>query len=323
MEAALGVRHNCNGTIIGSRAVVRYADDFVVFCETKEDAKTAQAELREWLAERGLALSEEKTRIVHITEGFDFLGFTVRQYAVRNTRTGYKLLIKPSKESVKRIREKLRQEWLRLRSQKPSVVCARLDPIIRGWANYFRVSVARKTFEKLDHWMYRRAYRYARRRHPHKSRKWLLARYWGRLHPTRQDTWVFGDKQSGQYMQKFGWTSIRRHIMVKGCASPDDAGLRAYWERRKARQAQTRLSNRRQWIARRQNNKCVECGDSLFTGEAIAPALFESEELHLHHKLPRCEGGRETNDNLELRHLYCHQQAHARRREDKTCAELA
>jgi len=95
MENAIGVKHNSRGEIIGKRAVVRYADDFVCFCETKEDAEQVQQILTEWLKERGLTLSEEKTRIVHLTEGFDFLGFHVRHYpAPLTSRTGWKLLIK-------------------------------------------------------------------------------------------------------------------------------------------------------------------------------------------------------------------------------------
>ena len=104
MEAALACKHNHKGKIAGKRAVVRYADDFVVFCESQEDAlRVKDRLLPAWLAERGLTLSEEKTRIVHLTEGFDFLGFNVRHYSTpRTTRTGYKLLITTEQESGSR-----------------------------------------------------------------------------------------------------------------------------------------------------------------------------------------------------------------------------
>src|SRR6266699_846636 len=96
MEEALGVTYDYRGQLIGKRAVVRYADDFVCFCETREDAEQVQKILVEWLKERGLTLSEDKTRIVHLTEGFDFLGFNIRHYpAPQTSRTGWKLLIKP------------------------------------------------------------------------------------------------------------------------------------------------------------------------------------------------------------------------------------
>lgn len=110
LEKALGVRFDNQGVISGHRAVVRYADDFVVFCESRADAEGIVEILKEWLGIRGLNLSEEKTRIVHLTEGFDFLGFTVRHYKVNTTRTGYKLLITPSKDAEKAIRAKIRAE---------------------------------------------------------------------------------------------------------------------------------------------------------------------------------------------------------------------
>jgi RNA-directed DNA polymerase len=101
MEEAIGVKYNSEGEIAGKRAIVKYADDFVCFCETREDTEHVQKILVEWLAERGLTLSEEKTRTIHLTEGFDFLGFNIRHYpAPQTSRTGWKLLIKPSKESV-------------------------------------------------------------------------------------------------------------------------------------------------------------------------------------------------------------------------------
>jgi RNA-directed DNA polymerase len=131
MEEALGVKYDNRGQIRGKRAVVRYADDFVVCCESKTDAEQAKDDLTIWLAKRGLTLSEEKTRIVHLTEGFDFLSYNIRHYRDYSRRTGYKLLIKPSKEAVQRIREKLRQEWHRLRSAPVTAVIQTLNPIIR------------------------------------------------------------------------------------------------------------------------------------------------------------------------------------------------
>src|SRR5262249_35923383 len=96
MEVALGVYHNTKGEIKGRRAVVRYADDEVAFCESQVDAQRVKEDLSEWLTERGLNLSEEKTRVIHLTEGFDFLGFTIRHFpGPQTTRTGYKLLIRP------------------------------------------------------------------------------------------------------------------------------------------------------------------------------------------------------------------------------------
>ena len=132
MEEAIGVKYDYQGKLIGKRAVVRYADDFVCFCETREDAERVRQILVEWLAERGLTLSEEKTRIAHLTEGFDFLGFNVRHYpAPQTSRTGWKLLIKPSKESVHDVQKKLKDQWHKAQGSNVQSVLAKLNPIIR------------------------------------------------------------------------------------------------------------------------------------------------------------------------------------------------
>jgi RNA-directed DNA polymerase len=155
--------------------------DFVVFCESKEDAEQAKITLTEWLGKRGLTLSKEKTQIVHRTQGFDFLGFNIRHYKAQTSKSGYKLLIKPSNKSVLTIRKKLRIEWLQAIGSNALAVIKRLNPIIRGWVNYFRIGVAKKIFSGLDHWMFRREQRYASRTHPTKSWTWKHKQYWGRI----------------------------------------------------------------------------------------------------------------------------------------------
>ena len=131
-----GVRYNSQGRNTGKRAVVRYADDLVCFCETREDAEQVITILTRWLKERGLELSKEKTRIVHLTKGFNFLGFNIRHYkAPQTARSGWKLLIKPSKESVQKIRDKLRDKWLGSKGQNAQAVVKELNPVIRGWAS--------------------------------------------------------------------------------------------------------------------------------------------------------------------------------------------
>lgn len=305
MEAALGVKYKLNHggvNLRSKRALVRFADDFVVFCETQEDAEASKQILEEWMKVRGLTLSSEKTRIVHLSVGFDFLGFNIRQYRVSYTKTGWKLLIKPSKQSVQKIRNKLRQIWLEQLGKPIDVLIKKLNPVIRGQAHYFRIGVSSRIFNKLDSWMYQRAKRFVKRTHPNKSGHWRTAQYWGRLNFDRPlDRWVFGSKQTGAYLLKFRWFSIKRHILVKGYASPDDPHLKEYWRQREQMKAQTQLIPSRQKIAKRQDYICPVCGE----------ALLNQEMLQLHHKLPKAMGGDDTYGNLQLVHLYCHQQVHS------------
>ena len=137
LEEAAGVRYQTSGTRAGdtrrgSPVAVRYADDVVVLCHSQEQAAQVKARLAEWLAPRGLAFNEDKTKIVHLSEGFDFLGFNVRRYPNR------KLLIKPSTAAVRRVRERLASEMRTLRGGNAMAVIARLNPVIRGWAAYYR-----------------------------------------------------------------------------------------------------------------------------------------------------------------------------------------
>src|SRR6266550_3466295 len=313
MEEAIGVTYDYRGQLIGKRAVVRYADDFVCFCETREDAEQVQKILVEWLKERGLALSEEKTRIVHLTEGFDFLGFNIRHYPAPQTpRTGWKLLIKPSKEAVQDVQRKLKDQWDKAQGTNVPSVLAKLNPIIRGWANYFRTAVAKEIFSSLDSWMYYKADRYTRWMHPKKSTDWRHRKYWGRFHLERLDPWVFGDKQTGGHLLKFSWFPIERHVLVKGRASPDDPSLKDYWTKRQAAQAKD-LTFSKQKLAKRQHGRCPECGDS----------LFNEEELQVHHLLARSQGGKNSYSNLALVHLLCHQHIHAKtERAMRDCQQL-
>lgn len=300
MEEALGIKYDRQGYSKSPRGIVRYADDFTVFCESREDAQNCISLLTEWLRERGLSLSMEKTWIVHLTEGFDFLGFHVQHYPTPHTRTGWTLLITPSRKSVQRLRETLRCEWLKLKGHNIRAVIQQLNPKIRGWANYFRIACASKVFNKLDKWMFHRQVRWSKYSHPKKPWKWRNAKYWGRFNLDRLDNWVFGDKQTGAYLWKFSWFSIKRHVLVKGKASPDDPSLREYWEQREKAKASTLVPSS-QKIAQKQAHLCPHCGESLYNGELI----------HRHHKKPKSQGGKDTYSNLLLVHLYCHQQIHS------------
>ncbi len=144
METAAGARYGAdNHAKKGSPVLIRYADDFVVHCHTRQEALEVKARLAAWLTPRGLAFNDDKTRVVSLADGYDFLGFNVRRYRG-------KLLIKPSKAAVRRIRERLRTELRSLRGSNAQAVLRRLNPIIRGWAAYYRTQVSGETFKALD-----------------------------------------------------------------------------------------------------------------------------------------------------------------------------
>src|ERR1019366_7405099 len=233
MEQAAGVRYHMTGThagqtVAGCPVLIRYADDLLAWCHSKDEAFEVKARLAAWLTPRGLAFNEDKTRVVTLDEGFDFLGFNVRRYHG-------KLLIKPSKAAVRRIRKRLATELRSLRGANAQAVIKRLNPIIRGWAAYYRTQVTSETFGKLDHYLWKLTYKWATFSHENKSASWVFARYFAKFIQSRQDRWVFGDRNSGAYMHRFAWTHIVRHEIVKSGASPDDPALGDYWARRQSK----------------------------------------------------------------------------------------
>lgn len=274
MEEAAGVRYHSVGFRAGatradSPVVVRYADDLVAMCVSREQAEQVKERLAAWLAPRGLAFNEDKTRIVHLDEGFDFLGFNVRRYRG-------KLLIKPSKAAVKRHRERLAAEMRALRGANAAAVINRLNPIIRGWSAYYRTVVSSEVFSKLGQHMWTLTYKWAKRGHPNKSRRWVVARYFGRFNRFRRDRWVFGDRNSGVYLLKHAWTKIVRHQLVPGMASPDDPSLAEYWTRRRQRNTPP-LDGVSLRQLKAQHGRCPCCGEYLLLAdrEPQSPAEWE------------------------------------------------
>jgi RNA-directed DNA polymerase len=264
MEDAAGVRYEKVGsdaawTERGSPVVIRYADDLIALCHSRHEAEQVKARLAAWLAPRGLAFNEDKTRVVTLDEGFDFLGFNVRRYHG-------KLLIKPSKAAARRIRERLRDELRSLRGTNAPAVIKRLNPIIRGWAAYYRTAVASETFHALDGLLWKLTFKWATFSHSNKPTSWVVHRYFAQFHKTRQDRWVFGDRDSGAYMLRFGWTKIVRHQIVTGTASPDDPDLTAYWAERR-RKTPVPIDRTSQWLIKAQHGRCPICRDALLPAD--------------------------------------------------------
>jgi RNA-directed DNA polymerase len=327
LEEAAGVRYQTSGrhagdTWPGSPILVRYADDLVVCAHSREQAEQVKARLAEWLAPRGLVFNEDKTKIVHLSEGFDFLGVNVRRY-----RNG-KLLITPSPAAVKRFRKRLADEMRALRGSNAAAVIAALTPIIRGWAAYYRGVVSSKTFGELDNYVWKLTWRWAKRSHSGKPKRWVAHRYFGRFNKFRNDRWVFGnrggvdERGSIPHLIKFAWTPIVRHQMVTGSASPDDPELIDYWAARR-RRVKPPLDSYNLRLLARQAGRCPLCRDHLLTTDQPPQSPREWERWWLsvvrraiaadylvHHD----EHGTPDRNRIRLIHASCRRELQARKR---------
>ena len=281
--------------------LVRYADDFIITGASKEILANEVVPLvRAFLAERGLWLSDAKTRIVHIDRGFDFLGWHFRSY-------GGKLLIKPSKENVKTFLRKAREIIRSHATSRQDNLVRLLNPVIRGWANYHRNVVAKKTFNTVDHRLFDALRRWAKRRHPNKGLNWIANRYWS-SHETRSKVFVdrFVKPASGKSVRLFKTADvpIQRHVKVRMDYSPFDPEYDAYGEDRRIRGFRRDIGHRRQLSAlfQRQEGKCDRCQH----------AITHDTGWHVHHVVPRHLGGDDSLDNLVLLHPTCHTAIHGR-----------
>jgi RNA-directed DNA polymerase len=321
LEEAAGVRYIATGVRAGdikpgSPTLIRYADDLVVLCHSQEQAVQVKARLAEWLAPRGLVFNEDKTQIVRLSQGFDFLGFNVRRY-------GRKLLVKPSKAAVARLRARLAAEMRALRGSNALAVIARLNPIIKGWAAYYRGAVAKRVFASLDHYVWKLLYKWSTWSHSDKPKHWIVDQYFGKRNKFRNDHWVFGAPGASAYVVKFAWTDIVRHILVKGGASPDDPDLAEYWAIRRQK-VKPPLDSYTMRLLTRQDARCPLCGDHLLLAEQPpeSPEQWErwwlqiarraiSADYLVHHGGP---GPHPDDDQTRLVHASCQRGHLARQR---------
>jgi RNA-directed DNA polymerase len=264
IEQAAGVRYYRNGSAVpGCPLLVRYADDLIALCHSRQQAEQVQARLAGWLEPRGLAFNQDKTRITHLDQGVDFLGFEIRRF-------GGKLLTKPSRDALRQIRNRLSAEVTALRGANADAVIGRLNPIITGWAAYYRIGVSSLAYNRLDAHVWRLTWKWARHTHPGKPRHWVVSRYFGMFNPSRNDKWVFGSRETGHYLRRFSWTKIVRHTLVAGRASPDDPALAGYWAKRRER-IRPPVSPATWHLLRRQRGRCPLCRGLL---------LYASHEPH-------------------------------------------
>jgi RNA-directed DNA polymerase len=293
--------------------LIRYADDFVVIHEDLTVVQKCQEIIAEWLQHLGLELKPSKTQLTHTLNkhegnvGFNFLGFNVRQYPVGKSQTGkntngnslgFKTLIKPSQESVKRHTEKLRKIIKFHKTSKQLELIEELNPVIRGWSNYYSTVVSTDTYRKLDNWQYHILKRWGERRHPQKNRHWIVNKYWL---VDKGEGWRFASqsKETVRRLTKHSETAIERHIKVQSNRSPYD-GDWIYWSARMGKHPE--VNQRTSKLLKRQKGKCPEC--QLY--------FKEGDILEIDHITPRSQGGKDRYDNLQLLHRHCHDTKTAR-----------
>ncbi|EJC3639673.1 group II intron reverse transcriptase/maturase [Salmonella enterica] len=283
---------------------VRYADDFIITGNSREQLEQDVKPLvEEFVKERGLTLSPEKTKITHLDEGFDFLGQNIRKYKG-------KLLIKPSKTNIKTFLGKVRS-IIRSGKALPQIKLIKmLNPVISGWANYHQHVVSKKVFSSVDHEIWKALWQWSLRRHPNKGKGWVRMRY---FHRTQTRSWIFAVETSelganGKKLLKSlrlaSDTRIVRHKVIKMDANPFDPEWETYFEARISNKMQNSLKGRRKlynlWV--NQKGKCAVC-HQLITSES---------GWHVHHMIRRTDGGSNENSNLLMVHPTCHNQIHAR-----------
>jgi RNA-directed DNA polymerase len=272
---------------------IRYADDFVITAERKELLETrVKPMVAEFLKERGLSLSESKTKITNVADGFDFLGWNVRKFKQF-------LRVVPSEKNAAAFYAKVRGKLRALRGARQEDVVFALNPVIRGWGNYHRIVHASKPFAKMDHLIFRALWRWALRRHPTKGRRWVKKRYF-RSEGSRD--WLFHD---GTYrLVHLSTLSVGPHVKVRSDANPYDPKDEEYFDERLNRRMKASLMGRRKlyWLWKKQEGCCPECGAK----------ITKTTGWHVHHVVWRVYGGSDQLSNLQLLHPTCHAQLHAR-----------
>lgn len=295
LETILTNRFGRKGTAKASKSkvnYVRYADDFIVTGISREILeREVKPLITAFMQERGLLLSEEKTTITHINDGFDFLGQNVRKYKG-------KLLIKPSKHNLKMFLNKIRATIEGNKTAKTDTLIKRLNPLIRGWTNYHQHVVAAETFRYVNFQLWKKIWRWCLRRHPSRGKRWIRRKYFDenwRLHSKDADghRWV---------LYKASTTPIRRHIKIKSEANPYAPEWESYFEKRQALIWLKSQNGRNRIVAiwRKQKRRCPICGQS----------FSQETGWDIHHIVRKTQGGSDNLDNLVMLHPNCHRQLH-------------
>ena len=303
-----------DGTQLGKRDkrksvnFVRYADDFVILHEDLTIVKRCQELISDWLKGMGLELKPSKTRLAHTLEehleekpGFDFLGFNVRQYPtgkytsgrVNGKLLGFKTIITPNKDSQKKHYKKVAEIIDKHKGLSQTTLIKNLNPIIRGWCNYFSTVVSQKIFERIWHLTVWKLIKWGIKRHRNKGKKWVYLKYFQTI---GGDNWTFAISPKGKNplrLLKHSETKITRHVKVKDDASPYN-GDTIYWSSRMGKHPE--MLKRTASLLKKQNGKCPKCGLSFKDGDLI----------ELDHIIPKSKGGKNEYSNYQLLHRHCH-----------------
>ncbi|MDV6249301.1 MULTISPECIES: group II intron maturase-specific domain-containing protein [unclassified Wolbachia] len=283
-----------------SISVIFYCDDFVIIHENEEIILKAKILVEEWLETIGLKLKPSKTRISHTLRtidetkpGFDFLGFSIRQYPTKESKKGYTLLIKPSRNSIKQHTFAIKHKLREMRGAPQEVIIRNLNPINRGWSQYYSSVVSCKIFSSLDNTIHRKLWKWAVFRHPNKGKCWIKRKYFKKYN---NDNWRFMTSNKIHLIIHSDHV-IKRHIKVQKTRSPYD-GDWVYWGNR-LREIPDKPS-RVIKLLKLQQSKCGNCR-----------LWFESDDIiEIHHK----DRNRRSNmiKNLSLLHGHCHDELHRR-----------
>lgn len=281
--------------------MVRFVDDLIITGKSESILQHGVIPVVcQFLKERGLHLSQDKTRITSTQQGLEFLG---RQ--LKKTPQG-RLLVQPTKTNQRNLRRKVSMTLKKMRTSTLEDVIRVLTLVIRGWGHAFRYDNSKKVFGKLDTYIRWALWRWARRRHPRKSVAWIRRRYNVFFDNHNQAPGSYQEPNASQ-KRSFSWIPlaqmpIRTHVKIRSQANPYDPKWEKYFESRKQEHARTMLQTRMRILWRQQKGNCPYCRQS----------LLEVTQLDMHHKKPLCKGGSSGTGNLVLLHPTCHQQLHAR-----------
>jgi RNA-directed DNA polymerase len=277
--------------------LVRYADDFVVTCASKELLEeVVKPTIDEFLKIRGLQLNPKKTHITHLKDGFDFLGFNFRIYPRKKHPNGYGLLIKPAKQNIQNLREKIKLVFKTEKKNSAYNLILKLSPILRGWGNYYCHVVSKQIFATIDWYVWNKCLKWAKSKHPTGGVRKLLKIY---FRTYKQRKWAFFGQMKGAEIQLFllATLPIKRHSLVQNL-NPFDLENAAYFANRKHKSGLTQWDKRRYELLLRDKSICKVCNILLEPGQNV----------EIHHILPKKFGGSDHPSNLVVLHRECHRQ---------------